>query len=69
VLVVWLGEVIESGLSQVLEGLAQAVGKLGFSLLVQIDLSSEQEQLAVNLAPAVVVWLGDKSDPTVLANL
>ncbi len=69
VLVVWPEAVIEIGLSQVLEELAGEVAKLGFSLVWQIGFSPDHEQLAANIAPAVVVWLGDKDNPTALASL
>jgi DNA-binding LacI/PurR family transcriptional regulator len=69
VLVVWPAAVIETGIAQVLEELAGAVSKLGFSLVWQVGFSPEQEQLAANLAPAVVVWLGDKSNPAAIASL
>ena len=69
VLVVWPAAVIETGIAQVLEELAVAVSKLGFSLVWQVGFSPEHEQLAGNLAPAVVVWLGDKSNPAALASL
>ena len=69
VLVVWPETVIEPGLSQVLEELAGAVAKLGFSLVWQIGFSAEHNLLAANIAPAVVVWLGDKSNPAAITSL
>jgi len=69
VLVAWQESVIESGISRVLEDMAGAVAKLGFSLVWQIGFSPEHEQLAANLAPAVVVWLGDDSNTASVINM
>lgn len=69
VLVVWEESVIEIGISQILEELAGAIAKQGYSLVWQIDYSPEHEQLAANISPAVVVWLSDKSKTAAIASL
>ena len=46
------------GIAEILEELAGAVEKLGFSLVWQVGFSPDVDQLSANLAPAVVVWLG-----------
>jgi DNA-binding LacI/PurR family transcriptional regulator len=62
VLVVWQESVVEAAISRMIEELAAAVAKVGFSLVWQIGFSSEQEHLSANLAPAVVVGLVDRTD-------
>jgi DNA-binding LacI/PurR family transcriptional regulator len=69
VLVVYEQSAIESGVSRILEDLAEAVGNLGFSLVMQIGFSPEREHLTGNLAPAVVVWLGDPNNSEAMAGL
>jgi DNA-binding LacI/PurR family transcriptional regulator len=69
VLAIYQESVIEVGLGEILEELAGAVEKLGFSLVWQIGFSPEHDQLSANLAPAVVVWLGDNNDIPALARL
>jgi len=56
-------------MGEILEELAGAVEKLGFSLVWQIGFSPERDQLSANLAPAVVVWLGDVNDAPAFARL
>jgi DNA-binding LacI/PurR family transcriptional regulator len=62
VLVVWRESVVEAGVSRIIEQLASALSKIGFSLLWQFGFSSEHEHLSENLAPAVVVALVDEND-------
>ena len=69
VLVIYQEPVIEVGMGEILEELAGAVEKLGFSLVWQIGFSPERDQLSANLAPAVVVWLGDVNDAPAFARL
>ena len=69
VLVIYQESVIEVGMGEILEELARAVEKLGFSLLWQIGFSPERDQLSAHLAPAVVVWLGDVNDAPAFARL
>ncbi len=69
VLVIYQESVIEVGMSEILEELAGAVEKLGFSLVWQIGFSPEHDQLSSNLAPAVVVWLGDNNDALAFTKL
>jgi DNA-binding LacI/PurR family transcriptional regulator len=69
VLAIYQESVIDVGLGEILEELVGAVEKLGFSLVWQIGFSPERDQLSANLAPAVVVWLGDDNDAPALARL
>lgn len=69
VLVVYQQSAIESGVSRILEELAEAVGKLGYSLIWQLAFSPEHEHLTGNLAPAAVIWLGDSNNTNALAIL
>ena len=69
VLVIYQESVIDVGMGEILEELAGEVEKLGFSLVWQIGFSPERDQLSANLAPAVVVWLGDDNDAPAFARL
>jgi DNA-binding LacI/PurR family transcriptional regulator len=69
VLVVWQEIVIEAGLSQLLEALAEAVANVGFSLVWQMGFSDEQGHFLEHLAPAVVVGLVDETDMAAVASL
>jgi len=69
VLVVWPESVVEGGIAALIEQLAQAVAKIGFSLLWQFGFSPEQQHLATNLAPTVVVGLVDDTDRAAMASL
>ncbi|GHO65377.1 LacI family transcriptional regulator [Ktedonobacter sp. SOSP1-52] len=69
VLVVWPMVVVEAAISQMIEELAAAVAKVGFSLVWQVGFSSEQEHLSANLAPAVVVGMVDENDAAAVASL
>lgn len=69
VLVVWPESTIEESASQLFDLLTSAVKSIGFSLVWQMGQSSEYEQLADNLAPAVVVWLGDENDTETISSL
>lgn len=69
VLVVWPESVVEGGISALIEQLAEAVAKIGFSLLWQFGFSPEQQHLAANLAPTVVVGLVDDTDRAAMASL
>ena len=69
VLVVFQQSIIEVNISQIIEALAAEVAKLGFSLVWQIGFSPENNHLAANLAPAVVVGLVDETDTVIQASL
>ena len=69
VLVAWPYGVAETGLSEFIEALTVAVSAIGFSLVTQIGYSPENNDLAVNLSPAVVVGLMLEYDPKVVASL
>ena len=69
VLVVWRESVVEAGISVLIEELASALANIGFSLLWQFGFSPEQDHLAANLAPAVVVGLVDETDKGTLDSL
>ena len=69
VLVVWPESVVEGSISALIEQLAQAVAKIGFSLLWQFGFSPEQHHLAANIAPTVVVGLVDDTDRAAMASL
>ncbi len=69
VLVVWRESFVEGPISQFIEHLAAAVAQIGFSLLWQIGFSPEQEHLAANLAPAVVIGVMDETDAAAVASL
>jgi DNA-binding LacI/PurR family transcriptional regulator len=69
VLVVWQESIVEGPISQFMEHLAAAVAKIGFSLLWQIGFSPEQQHLAANLAPAVVMGVVDETDAATVASL
>lgn len=69
VLVIWQEIVIEAGLSQLMEALAEAVANVGFSLVWQMGFSDEQGHFLEHLAPAVVVGLVDETDAAAVASL
>jgi DNA-binding LacI/PurR family transcriptional regulator len=69
VLVVWPEAAVEEGVSQLIDELTGAVAPLGFSLVWQIGISTEHEQLAANLAPAVVVGLVNETNTALSASL
>lgn len=69
ILVVWAETVVEASFVPAIEALAEAVGKIGFSLLWQLGFSPDQEQLSANLSPALIVALVDTTNPTVMTSL
>ncbi len=69
VLVAWPYGVAESRFSEFIEALNAAVSAIGFSLVTQIGFSPENNDLAVNLSPAVVIGLMLEYDPVVIASL
>jgi DNA-binding LacI/PurR family transcriptional regulator len=69
VLVVWGESVVEGPVIQFIEQLTAALTKIGFSLLWQIGFSPEQQHLAANLAPAVVIGVVGETDAATVASL
>jgi DNA-binding LacI/PurR family transcriptional regulator len=69
VLVTWPYGVAETGFSEFIEAMTIAVSAIGFSLVTQIGYTPENNDLAVNLSPAVVVGLMLEYDPEVVASL
>ena len=69
VLVAWPYGVAETGFSEFIEALTAAVSAISFSLVTQIGYSPENNDLAVNLSPAVVVGLMLEYDPAIVASL
>jgi DNA-binding LacI/PurR family transcriptional regulator len=69
VLVVWSESVVEESIADLIERLASALEKIGFSLLWQFSFSSTQHQLVAGLAPVAIVGLIDETDMAALANL
>jgi DNA-binding LacI/PurR family transcriptional regulator len=69
VLVAWPYMVAETAFSEFLEALGAALSRIGFSLVTQIGTTVENGNLALNLAPAVVVGLLLEDDPALLESL
>ena len=69
VLVVYPYGVAETVFSEFIEALTAAVAAIGFSLVTQIGFSSENNDLAMNLSPAVIVGLMLEHDQAAVSSL
>jgi DNA-binding LacI/PurR family transcriptional regulator len=69
VLVVWPHLVVEESMSEMMGQLAAELANIGFNLVWEMGFSGKEENLASNLAPAVVVGVVDETDVRAISAL